>query len=114
MILRLNCFAGNFNDNDHHLFLGILKIENLVDVQNAVWPARSKYYNIGIALGVPAGDLDAFEKSNAHRVDECFMDVLKHCLRRNEGLSQQKLANALASDPVGFGNLADEIRLKRF
>lgn len=79
-----------------------------------MWPARSKYYNIGVALGVPAGDLDAFERSNAYRVDECFMDVLKHCLRQSEGLSQQKLADALASNSVGFGNLADEVRCKRF
>ena len=93
---------------------GILRIDNLRDVQDAVWPARSKYYNIGIELGVPDGDLDAFEKSNSYRVDGCFMDVLKHLLRRSEGLSQKKLADALASPPVGFGNLADNIRCKRF
>ena len=79
-----------------------------------MWPARSKYYNIGIELGVPDGDLDAFEKSNSYRVDGCFMDVLKHLLRRSEGLSQQKLADALASPSVSFGNLANSIRYKRF
>ena len=92
----------------------ILRIENLLEVQNAVWPARAKYYCFGVALGVSPDDLDAFEKSNAYRVDECFMEVLKYCLRQKEGLSQQKLADALASNPVGLGNLADEIRCMRF
>ena len=112
MYLTEYCSVSN------HFFIclssGILRIENLADVQTAVWPARTKYYCIGVALGVPTDDLDAFEKSNAYRVDECFMEVLKHCLRRGEGLSQQKLADALASNPVAFGNLADEIRCMRF
>ena len=92
---------------------GILRIEKLCDVQAAVWDARSEYYNIGIALGVPAGDLDAFKRNGA-RDDDCFVDVLKHCLRQPEGLSQKKLADALASKPVAFGGLAEEIRNKKF
>ena len=88
---------------------GILRIADFQAVQDAVWPARSKYYNLGIALGVSADDLDATEKSQSYRVDECFGDMLKKCLRRDEGLSQRKLARALANETVGYGNLGKKI-----
>ena len=85
-------------------------------VLNAVWPARSRYYNLGIALRVSADDLDGIEKSNLYKVDECFREMLKICLRRDEGLSQQKLANALAkfNETVGYGNLGRDILAKTF
>ena len=87
----------------------ILRMADFPAVQNAVWPARCKYYNLGIALKVSADDLDAIEKSNSYKVDECFREMLKKCLKCDDGLSQRALADALANESVGYGNLAEEI-----
>ena len=92
----------------------ILRMTEFAAVQNAVWPARSQYYNLGIALKVSADDLDAIEKSSSYKVDGCFAEMLKNCLKREEGLSQRALADALASQPVGYGNLGAVIRAMRF
>ena len=89
-------------------------MDHLPDVLKAVWPARSKYYNLGIALRVSADDLDATERSSAYKVDECFTEMLKICLRRSEGLSQRRLADALESHPVGYGNLGEKVRSVKF
>ena len=92
----------------------IFRIGDLVTVQNAVWEARSKYYSLGLALGVQAGDLDAIEKSCMCKVDDCFVDMLKACLRSESGLSQEALAKALALPTVGFKHLGDQIRSRTF
>ena len=97
-----------------HLYAEIFRIDDLLKVQNAVWEARSKYYSLGLALGVSAGDLDAIEKSCVCKVDDCFVEMLKVCLRSGSGLSQQALADALALPTVGFRHLGDQIRARTF
>ena len=94
--------------------IGIFTIDDLGQLQAAVWSARSQYYSLGTALGVSAGDLDAIEKSGFGQIDRCFTEMLKVCLKRERGLSQQELADALGSPAVGFGRLAQEIRSKTF
>ena len=105
---KFNIYLGPFTHT------GMLTMDNFAAVLSAVWPARSQYYNLGLALQVSANDLDAIQKSNAYRVDECFTDMLKLILRGTEGLSQDALADALGSNTVGFGSLACDIRSMTF
>ena len=72
------------------------------------------YNNIGLALRVPAGDLEAIEKSNAYKVDRCFQEMLKVCLSREGGLSQRALADALCSPTVARADVGRKIRSQTF
>ena len=53
-----------------------LTLDDLASVQQSVWEGRSKWYNIGLELGLTPGDLDAIDHD--HRsADKCFTATLK-------------------------------------
>ena len=83
------------------------------EVLNLVWEARPKYYNIGLALELPAGTIDAMEISHSRRVDAIFTEMVGECLR--QGLvTQQKLADAVSSPQVSLEYLKEGILAKKF
>ena len=90
-----------------------LMMDHFQQVRTVAWPARTKYSSLGIELGLAADTIDAIEKSNSYRVDESFTEIIKACLR--EGiLTQKKLADALSTNPVGFGYLSKEVLAVKF
>ena len=87
-----------------------MTINELDSVLRKVWEARSKWQNIGLALGVSQGHLDAIKASNNNDPDECFQQVLATWLRsRCRPTSWRVLADALHSLTVGYHCLADSI-----
>ena len=80
-----------------------------MSVQNAVWEGRAKWYDIGLQLGLTAGDLDAIKQNNHHVVEDCFTATLKKWLRTCERPSWSSLARCLRARTVGLGELADQI-----
>ena len=89
---------------------GYLKITDLRAVQVAIWSARSKWYDIGVALCVSPDTLDVIDKDKRSVCDECFREMLKEWLRRPEPCPTWKeLAKALRSPVIGYGHLADEL-----
>jgi hypothetical protein len=81
-----------------------LTINDLAVVQSKAWNARSKWYNIGLQLGLKADDLDCI-----HGPDS-FTEMLKQWLRQ-ESIEKtwDKLMKALRSETVHYGSLADSI-----
>ena len=78
-----------------------LSDSDLKDVQNYVWDARSKWFNIGCQLSIKIGDLEAIKKDN-HDCGECFTQVLLTWLRkRNPAPTWQSLISALKVPAVG-------------
>ena len=76
-----------------------------------MWEARSKWYNIGLELGLSSGTLDAIKQSNHHIADDCFRATLMEWLRNSElKPTLCSLANALKSPTVGLAQLAEDIK----
>lgn len=86
-----------------------LSIENLTEVLSAIFIVRHKWFPIGLALGVNNGTLNAIKQRCHDDPDECFREVLSHCLQTPTGLTWVDLVRALRSDSVGYGQLATNI-----
>ena len=91
-------------------FTGKLTIEDLGDVLEVVWEARSKWYNIGLKLGISAGTLDSICKATSQNPDDCLTAMIKEWLKNGKPKpSWTELAKALKSRMVGYAQLAEEI-----
>ena len=77
----------------------------LTNVLEKVWKARAKWYNIGLQLGIEACDLDAIQKDNYYKSEDCLREMIKQWLNRTKG-SWRKLIDALNHETVGFHDLA--------
>ena len=89
---------------------GCLEINDLRAVQRAVWDARSKWYDIGVELLVSPDTLDAIKEDKCGDCDACFREMLKEWLRRPEPRpTWTELAQALKSQVIGYGHLADKL-----
>ena len=92
------------------LLLWLSGISDLSDVLEAVWEARSKWYNIGLKLGTSSGTLDAIKASAKENVDDCVTTMIKDWL--NNGKPQPTwaaVAKALKSPMVGCKHLAEQL-----
>ena len=77
-----------------------------------MWEARSKWYNIGLELGLKAGTLEAIKQSNHCDVDNCFRATLMEWLKNSKlKPTLSSLADALKSPTVGLAQLAEDIKL---
>ena len=86
-----------------------LTVKDLNTVKNSIWSARSKWYNIGLELGIMADALDAI-KENCRSCEDCHIEMLKQWLKRSSPrLTWSALADALRSPSVDEGALADEL-----
>ena len=92
--------------------IGQLNDKNLSQVLNKTCDARSRWYHIGLALGIPAGTLDAVRETQQGDCDKCYTEMLKVWLR---GVDPQPtwsaLSDALKSTSVGYGHLAEQLPL---
>ena len=69
-----------------------------------VFPARSRYYNIGLNLGLSFGTLEAIKHDQRDQSDPCLRYVLDNWLKGNHDgpdASWKALANALKAPNVG-------------
>ena len=87
-----------------------LVIDDLHNVQTKVWEGRAKWYNIGLALKLTPGTLDAIRKTNHHVVDDCLIAMLKEWLSKPElNPSWSGLATALRDKTVGLEGIAEQL-----
>ena len=69
---------------------------------NSVWPARSRYYIIGLNLGLDYETLEAIMNDGRDQSEPCLLILLKHWLRnKNPPPSWKALADALKVPSVG-------------
>ena len=68
-------------------------------MQSALWNVRAKWYNLGLALRLKPGDLDAINVRHQRDPDDCFTDMLKQWLQNSEA-TVYVLHKALKSLPV--------------
>ena len=90
--------------------IGQLNDKDLSQVLVKTWDTRSKWYHIGLFLGIPAGTLDAVRETQRGDCDKCYTEMLKVWLR---GVYPQPtwsaLSDALKSPSVGCGKLAQQL-----
>ena len=93
-----------------YIHVGCLSIDNLGDVLEAVWEARSKWYNIGLKLGVSVGTLDSISKAANQNPDDCLTAMIKDWLRNGKPKpTWAAVAKALKSPMVGYAQLAEQL-----
>ena len=78
-------------------------------VQDEAFEARSKWYAIGLSLGIQPGTLTTIKRDNPESQDS-FREMLACWLKSaNLQKSWKALANALKKEAVGYPNLATRI-----
>ena len=95
----------------YSIFVVDLVPDNLKDVQDLVWDARTKWNNLGLELGIKISDLEVIEQKNKSDVDTCFKMMLLMWLRIVDPLpSWEGLISALGKNSVGRKDMAEKIR----
>ena len=83
---------------------------NLGKVQDLIWDARPKWFNLGLNLNIDQATLTAIKQSNSN-VDDCFRDMLLEWLKSVEPPWEELLV-ALRKRSVGHKQLAKKIARK--
>ena len=82
-------------------------------VLEALYPASTKWYNLGLRLGLQVSVLDAINARCNKDPGECLREMLKEWLRRGLPLpTWEGLAEALTSTAVGESALGRTIKTK--
>ena len=67
----------------------------------SVYPARSRYYNLGLNLGVDSSTLDSIKLTVRDQSDKGLREVLLTWLRQNGRHSWKDIVDALKAPSVG-------------
>ena len=81
---------------------------DLWSVQDTIWEARAKWYNLGLGLDITPDSLDTIKLDNAS-TNDCFRAMLTKWLREHQRPTWSALAKALKSRSLGLTHLAEEI-----
>lgn len=93
-----------------------LLLEDLAKVQNTLWEARNKWYNIGLELKMMPTDLEAIEKECGKDIELCFRKMLYNVLSRSTAKHRctwKAIINVLRTKPVHLDSLASQIEASR-
>ena len=89
-----------------------LTISDLKKVRSKTYEVRSKWYDIGLELGVPEGTLDCIEREN-HDISSRFLKMYSHWLKTTDPKPTWKaLVTALQQPAINAHSLADTLRQK--
>lgn len=92
---------------------GILTMNDLVLIVDELWSARSRWYNIGLVLGVSVDSLEGISHTNRGHTDICLLECIKYWLRQPyPRATWSAIIEALRSPAVGCGELAGRIERK--
>ena len=82
----------------------------LRDIQDALWKARIKWYNIGLRLNVKTDDLDTIDKEAGNDTEEKLRRMISSRLRMEEPCTWPMLYDALKHPTVNFPKEAEELK----
>ena len=91
-----------------------MDIDNFGEVQEAIWEARSKWYNIGIRLKLEVSDLDSINAESGIDLEEKFNRMIKSRLKMSEPCTWTVLYEALKHPTVAMPNVADKVKRMKF
>ena len=79
-------------------------------VQEELYGVRTRWYNLGLKLGLKADTLDAIKSKCSGDPNECFQEMLKDFLKKTTpSPSWRSLADALRSPIVDQPQLAEKV-----
>ena len=84
-----------------------MTIDNFAEVQEAMWSARKKWYNIGVRFKVGVLDLDVIDKESD--IETKFNEVIKTWLNRGVNCTWQTICDVLKHSTVDMEGLANNI-----
>ena len=91
-------------------YLFQLDIGNFGEVQEAIWEARPKWYNIGVRLKLEVSDLDAIKAESGIDLEEKFNRMINCWLKSIESRTWATLYEALKHPTVAMPNVADKVK----
>ena len=87
-----------------------LTVNDMRHVHEAMYPARPKWYDIGLQLDVPVDTLDSIKGERGDDGDH-LRDMLKRWLKRG-GATWGALSDALKSPTIGEHQLAKKLYVR--
>ena len=84
----------------------------LQNLSNELATVVSKYFPIGIQLGVPDHQIKVFESSYNSDASRCFSEVISYWLKNVKAVSWDSIVTALESQSVNEKTLASELSEK--
>ena len=75
-----------------------------------LWPVRTQWYNLGIALKINRDKLESIKKSNLSNCDDCFNAMLKSCSEINLSITWTDVCEVLGRQTVDRKEVAESIR----
>ena len=87
-----------------------LSIKDLKVLLPELYPARKKWYDIGLLLDVPVETLDAIQSVNGDDLGACLREMLRYALTSTSpGLTWKMITDTLNNVVVGEGQLGDTL-----
>ena len=87
-----------------------LSVNDLKVLYPALYPARTKWYDIGLLLNVPVDKLDTIKSENKDNLGACLREMLHYALKSGDRkLTWKRVVDALKNDIVGDAELADSL-----
>ena len=94
-----------------------LLLKDLVLVRDALWEARTKWYDIGLELEIVPTDLDAIAEESGRNIEVCFRKMLhiwlsKSCTKKR--CTWKAIISVLRSKVIHLESLADQIEKEKY
>ena len=89
-----------------------MSIDDFAEVQEALWPARAKWKNIGIRLKLAVSDLECINAEPGSGLDEKFDRMLSARLKKIEPCTWRDLYDALNHPTVAMSDVANKLAPK--
>ena len=86
----------------------VLKEDDLFEIQEQLWDARSKWRNIGLGLKIRQPDIEVINVNNGN-VDDKFNSMILKWLQNGKNCTWAALCKALSARSVGHASLAAKI-----
>ncbi|CAI8033424.1 Interferon-induced helicase C domain-containing protein 1, partial [Geodia barretti] len=85
-----------------------LRVDDLYEVQEAIWDTRPKWKNIGLGLLISPPDIEVINENNGN-IDDKFHSMILKWLENGKNCTWAALCKALSARSVGHANLAARI-----
>ena len=90
----------------------VLKEDDLFEIQEQLWDARSKWRNIGLGLKIRQPDIEVIDVNNGN-VDDKFNSMILKWLQNGKNCTWAALCKALSARSVGHASLAAKIEQEK-
>ena len=83
--------------------------DDLSPLHKQLYPARTKWFNIGLNLNIDGNDLSAIHEINSQNLDTCLREMLIKRLHSGGPLSWRDVCDCLRSPTVDRKDVAEKI-----